>query len=69
MISGAISKNGLGHLIMHGGNINTFVYKQSLNFYKEDIDNLGTKLFQQDGGHILRRKLRQYYIIYLAIIS
>ena len=40
MISGAISKNGLGHLIMHSGNINTFAYKQSLNFYKEDIHNL-----------------------------
>ena len=23
---------------MHSGNINTFTYKQSLNFYKEDIN-------------------------------
>jgi len=50
MISGAISKNGLGHLIMHSGNINTFAYKQSLNFYKEDINNLGARFFHQDRG-------------------
>ena len=43
MISGAISKNGLGHLIMHSGNINTFAYKQSLNFYKEDINWIRSK--------------------------
>ena len=50
IVSGGISKDGLGKLIFHSGNINTFAYKQVLKFYKEDIDNLGIKIFQQDGA-------------------
>jgi len=38
--SGGISKDGLGKLIFHSGNINTFTYKQVLQFYREYIDNL-----------------------------
>ena len=59
MISGDISKNGLGHLIMHSGNINTFAYKQSLNFYKEDINRLGARFFQQDGARAQSSKEAQ----------
>ena len=40
MISGGISKNGLGNLIFHSGNANTFSYKQVLYFYKKDFINL-----------------------------
>ena len=40
IVSGGISKDGLGKLIFHSGNINTFAYKQVLQFYREDIDNL-----------------------------
>ena len=52
MISGGISKNGLGKLIFHSGNVNTFSYKQVLKFYKEDFINLGCKFFQQDGAKV-----------------
>ena len=48
MIYGGISKNGLGNLIFHSGNVNTFSYKQVLHFYKKDFINLAPKLFQQD---------------------
>ena len=54
MKSGAIGKNGLGHLFIHIGNINTFFYKQSLNFYKKDMDNFGTRFFQKDGLELIR---------------
>ena len=47
IVSGGISKDGLGKLIFHSGNINTFAYKQVLQFYKEDIDNSGKKLFNK----------------------
>ena len=52
MISGGISKNGLGNLIFHSGNVNTFSYKQVLHYYKEDFINLAPKLFQQDGAKV-----------------
>ena len=48
IVSGWISKDGLGKLIFHSGNINTFAYKQVLQFYREDMDNLGERYFQQD---------------------
>ena len=37
MVSGGISSEGLGKLIFHSGNVNTFAYKQVLNYYKEDL--------------------------------
>ena len=52
IVSGGISKDGLGKLIFHSVNINTFAYKQVLQFYKKDIDNLGLKIFQQDGARV-----------------
>ena len=50
MISGGIYKEGLGRIIFHSGNVNSFAYRQVLNFYKEDIDKFSNKIFQQDGA-------------------
>jgi len=50
MISGGICKEGLGQIIFHSGNVNSFAYKQVLNFYKDDIRKFGPKFFQQDGA-------------------
>ena len=35
MVSGKICKDGLGEIIFHSGNVNTFAYKQVLKFYKK----------------------------------
>ena len=48
MVSGGISIEGLGKLLFHSGNVNTFVYKQVLNYYKEDLSLFQLKYFQQD---------------------
>ena len=50
MISGGICEEGLGNIIFHAGNVNTFSYKQVLNFYRNDMDNFPLKIFQQDGA-------------------
>ena len=50
MVSGGICREGLGKLIFHSGNVNTFAYKQVLNYYREDLDNFDDKYFQQDGA-------------------
>lgn len=50
MISGGICNKGLGKLIFHSGNVNTFAYKKILNFYREDMDKFPGKYFQQDGA-------------------
>ena len=50
MVSGGICEEGLGKLIFHSGNVNTFAYKQVLNYYREDLDNFQAKYFQQDGA-------------------
>ena len=50
MVSGGICREGLGKLIFHSGNVNTFAYKQVLNYYREDLDNFNNKYFQQDGA-------------------
>ena len=38
IVSGGISKDGLGKLIFHSGNVNSLTYKQALQFYRENID-------------------------------
>ena len=48
IISRGKSKDWLSKLIFHRGNINTFSNKQVFQIYKEDNDNLGIKIFQQD---------------------
>ena len=65
MISGGISSEGLGKLIFHSGNVNTFAYKQVLNYYKEDLSSFQPKYFQQDGARAHSSKGSQQEIIRL----
>jgi hypothetical protein len=46
MVSGGISKKGLGNIIFHRGNVNTFSYKQVLDYYKAGCNNFKPKFFQ-----------------------
>ena len=62
MVSGGICKEGLGGLIFHSGNINSFAYKQVLKFYKEDLNKYSTKIFQQDGARCHSSKLSKNLI-------
>ena len=62
MISGGICNEGLGKIIFHSGNVNTFAYRQVLNFYKEDLDNFKDKIFQQDGARAHSSKASQIEI-------
>ena len=48
MASGGISKNGLWNIILHSGKVNTFSYKQVLDYYKADCNNCKPNFFQQD---------------------
>ena len=52
MVSDGISKNGLWNIILHSGNVNTFSYKQVLDYYKADCNNFKPKFFQQDGARV-----------------
>ena len=52
MVSGGISKNGIWNIILHSGNVNTFSYKQVLDYYKADCNNFKPKFFQQDGARV-----------------
>ena len=40
MVSGGICEQGLGNLVFHAGNVNSFSYKQVLKFYHDDMSNL-----------------------------
>jgi len=59
MVSGGICRDGLGKLIFHSGNINSFAYKQVLQFYREDMDVFHGKIFQQDGARAHSSKSSQ----------
>ena len=50
MVSGGICEQGLGNLVFHAGNVNSFSYKQVLKFYHDDMSNFPSKIFQQDGA-------------------
>ena len=50
LVSGGICCEGLSNLIFHSGTVNSFAYKQVLNFYKEDMKKFAEKYFQQDGA-------------------
>ena len=52
MVSGGICRAGLGKIIFHRGNVNTFSYKQVLEFYKKDFEKLQPLFFQQDGVRV-----------------
>ena len=66
MVSGGICRAGLGEIIFHSGNVNTFSYKQVLDFYKEDINDLRVKFFQQDGAmvHSSKRSRDKLYNLF-----
>lgn len=51
MVAAGLSYNGPGKLIFVTGTMNSFSYEQTLQFYKEDIERLGSNLFfQQDNA-------------------
>ena len=52
MLSGGISKYGLWNIIFHSGKVNSFSYKQVLDYYKADCNNFKPKFFQQDGARV-----------------
>ena len=65
MVSGGMCKEGLGEIIFHSGNLNSFAYKQVLKFYKEDSNKFPDKFFQQDGARSHSSKLSQNMIQFL----
>ena len=62
MVSGGICNEGLAELIFHSGNLNNFVYKQVIKYYKEDLDKFRSKIFQQDGARSQSSKLSRNMI-------
>ena len=61
-ILGGVSNEGLGEIILHSGNLNSFVYKQVLKYYKDDLNKFPSKLFQQDGVRSHSSKLSRIMI-------
>ena len=62
LVSGGICDEGLGQIIFHSGNVNSFAYKQVLKFYRQDLDKYQTKIFQQDGARCHSSKLSKNII-------
>ena len=65
MVSGGVCNEGLGEIVFHSGNLNSFAYKQVLKFYREDLNKYPTKLFQQDGARSHGSKLSRNMIKFL----
>ena len=65
LVSGGICNEGLGEIIFHSGNVNSFAYKQVLKYYREDLNKFPTKFFQQDGARSHSSKLSRNMIQYL----
>ena len=65
MVSGGVCNEGLGDIIFHSGNLNSFAYKQVLKFYKEDLNKYSSKFFQQDGARSHGSKLSRNMIKFL----
>ena len=65
MVSGGICNEGLGEIIFHAGNLNSFAYKQVLKFYREDLNKYPSKIFQQDGARSHSSKLSRNMIKFL----
>ena len=65
MVSGGICNEGLGELIFHSGNLNSFAYKQVLKYYREDLNKYPSKIFQQDGARSHSSKLSRNMIQFL----
>ena len=65
MVSGGVCNEGLGEIIFHSGNLNSFAYKQVLKYYKDDLNKFPSKLFQQDGARSHSSKLSRNMIQHL----
>ena len=65
IVSGGICDEGLGEIIFHSGNINSFAYKQVLKYYREDLHKFPSKFFQQDGARSHSSKLSRNMIQHL----
>ena len=65
MVSGGVCNEGLGEIIFHSGNLNSFAYKQVLKYYREDLNKFPTKFFQQDGARSHSSKLSRNMLLYL----
>ena len=65
MVSGGICNEGLGEIIFHSGNLNSFAYKQVLKYYREDLNKYTSKIFQQDGARNHSSKLSRNMIKFL----
>ena len=51
MVAAGLSRNGVGRLIFVTGTMTSFSYLQTLEYYKEDINQLGKNLYlQQDNA-------------------
>lgn len=52
MVAGGVSKYGVGKLIFCIGTVDSYAYKQAINYYTKDIKNLSDDalLFQQDNA-------------------
>ena len=54
MVGGGVSKNGVGKLIFCIGNVDSYAYKQAINYYINDINFLSQNgdelIFQQDNA-------------------
>jgi len=54
MVAGGVSKFGVGKLIFYIGNVDSYAYKQAIEFYKKDIQHLSKNnnqlFFQQDNA-------------------
>jgi len=65
MVSGGICNEGLGEIIFHSGNLNSFAYKQVLRYYREDLNKFPLKFFQQDGARSHSSKFSRNMIQFL----
>jgi len=65
IVSGGICDEGLGEIIFHSGNINSFADKQVLKYYREELDKFPSKFFQQDGARSHSSKLSRNMIQHL----
>jgi transposase len=65
MVSGGICNEGLGEIIFHSGNLNSFAYKQVLKYYREDLNKFPLKFFQQDGARSHSSKFSRNMIQFL----
>ena len=65
MVSGGVCNEGLGEIIFHSGNLNSFTYKQVLKYYREDLNKFPTIFFQQVPARRHSSKLSRNMLFHL----